>query len=85
MLPSKGRDLYFFERRAPISLICINDLSKEGTRGEGNEMEHPLPSWNEGASKGAIVAFVARVTQQGGPDFVPPAERIAVFDNDGTL
>src|SRR5229473_7368949 len=44
-----------------------------------------LPSWNEGASKGAIVAFVARVTQQGGPDFVPSAERIAVFDNDGTL
>jgi hypothetical protein len=45
----------------------------------------PLPSWNDGASKRAIVAFVARVTRQGGPDFVPPAERIAVFDNDGTL
>jgi hypothetical protein len=45
----------------------------------------PLPSWNDGASKQAITDFVARVTQQGGPDFVPPAERIATFDNDGTL
>src|SRR5262245_28271654 len=45
----------------------------------------PLPSWNEGAAKHAIVAFVAKVTQEGGPDFVPPAARIATFDNDGTL
>ena len=44
-----------------------------------------LASWNEGAAKSQILDFVARVTQQGGPDFVPPAERIAVFDNDGTL
>ena len=45
----------------------------------------PLPSWNDGPNKQAITGFVARVTQQGGPDFVPPAERIATFDNDGTL
>ncbi|MGY3534682.1 HAD family hydrolase [Bradyrhizobium sp. USDA 4452] len=45
----------------------------------------PLPSWNDGAAKKAIVDFVARVTTQGGTDFVPPAERIATFDNDGTL
>jgi haloacid dehalogenase-like hydrolase len=45
----------------------------------------PLPSWNDGPNKKAITDFVARVTQQGGPDFVPPAERIATFDNDGTL
>ncbi len=45
----------------------------------------PLPSWNDGASKRAITGFVARITRQGGPDFVPPAERIATFDNDGTL
>jgi hypothetical protein len=44
-----------------------------------------LPSWNDGPSNRAITDFVARVTQQGGPDFVPPAERIATFDNDGTL
>lgn len=48
-------------------------------------MADALPSWNDGASKSAIVDFVARVTREGGPDFVPPAERIAVFDNDGTL
>jgi phosphoglycolate phosphatase-like HAD superfamily hydrolase len=44
-----------------------------------------LPSWNDGAAKRAIVEFVARVTTDGGPDFVPVAERIATFDNDGTL
>jgi hypothetical protein len=45
----------------------------------------PLASWNDGATKQAIVEFVAKVTNEGGPDFVPPAERIATFDNDGTL
>jgi phosphoglycolate phosphatase-like HAD superfamily hydrolase len=45
----------------------------------------PLPSWNDGASKQAIVAFVRDVTSEGGPKFVPPAERIVTFDNDGTL
>lgn len=45
----------------------------------------PLPSWNAGPTRQAIVDFVARVTADGGADFVPPAERIAVFDNDGTL
>jgi phosphoglycolate phosphatase-like HAD superfamily hydrolase len=44
-----------------------------------------LPSWNDGASKTAIVDFVGKITRQGGPDYVPPAERIATFDNDGTL
>jgi len=44
-----------------------------------------LPSWNEGAAKKSILQFVAKVTKKGSPDFVPPAERIAVFDNDGTL
>jgi len=45
----------------------------------------PLPSWNDTAPKQAIIAFVEKVTKDGTPDFVPPAERIAVFDNDGTL
>jgi hypothetical protein len=49
------------------------------------EQADPLPSWNQGVSRRAIVDFVTRVTMQGGPDFVPVAERIAVFDNDGTL
>jgi len=45
----------------------------------------PLPSWNDGQTKQAIVAFVQKVTDTSSPDFVPPAERIATFDNDGTL
>src|SRR5678815_4642252 len=44
-----------------------------------------LPSWNDGANKRAIVDFVTRVTREGGSDFVPVAQRIATFDNDGTL
>ena len=45
----------------------------------------PLPSWNEGKAKQSIIAFVEKVTKAGSPDFVPIPERIAVFDNDGTL
>ncbi|MBP9146874.1 MAG: haloacid dehalogenase-like hydrolase [Thermoanaerobaculia bacterium] len=45
----------------------------------------PLPAWNDGAAKRAITGFVARVTTPGTPDFVPLAERIATFDNDGCL
>ncbi len=45
----------------------------------------PLPSWNDGPAKQAIAAFVQAVTSAGAPEFVPPAERIAVFDNDGCL
>ena len=45
----------------------------------------PLPSWNDGKARQSILDFVRRVTTDGGPDFVPAPERIAVFDNDGTL
>lgn len=48
-------------------------------------MTSALPSWNAGAAKSAIIDFVQHVSDAGGPDFVPPADRIAVFDNDGTL
>ena len=47
--------------------------------------QDPLPSWNESPAKKAILDFVARTTQLGNLDFVPAAERIATFDNDGTL
>jgi hypothetical protein len=47
--------------------------------------DDPLPSWADGAAKRAIVDFVQRVTTPGGKDFVPESERIATFDNDGTL
>ena len=45
----------------------------------------PLPSWNDGPTKQAILAFVDKVTTEDSPDFVPVPERIATFDNDGTL
>src|SRR5262245_42336714 len=45
----------------------------------------PLPSWNAGTARTSIVSFVSRVTTRGGADYVAPADRIAVFDNDGTL
>ena len=47
--------------------------------------QDPLPSWNDGAAKKAITEFVSKATKTGGPEFVEPRERIAVFDNDGTL
>lgn len=47
--------------------------------------QDPLPSWNEGLTKQALVEFVRAVTKEGSPDYVPAPERIAVFDNDGTL
>ncbi len=45
----------------------------------------PLPSWNDGPAKQSIIAFVEKVTKPDSPDFVPASERIATFDNDGTL
>ena len=50
-----------------------------------NHARDPLPSWQDGTPKKALTAFIYKVTREDSPDFVPPAERIAVFDNDGTL
>src|SRR5690606_8981478 len=47
--------------------------------------DDPLPSWVDGPAKRAILDFVGRVSDEGGPVFVPVGERLAVFDNDGTL
>src|SRR2546425_4425709 len=47
--------------------------------------DDPLAAWNDGPAKQAIVEFVKATTTQGSPQFVPPEERIATFDNDGTL
>ena len=53
--------------------------------GSAEAQTDPLPSWNDTGPKAAIVAFVEKVTEENTPDFVPEPERIAVFDNDGTL
>ena len=65
---------------AAILVSCLGPLAL-ARPGEGE----PLPSWNDGPSKAAIVGFVTTVTKDGAPNFVKPAERIATFDNDGTL
>jgi hypothetical protein len=61
-----------------IAIICTTSLSLFA-------QTDPLPSWNDGVNKKAIVAFVTKVTKEGSADFVPLTERIATFDNDGTL
>jgi len=49
------------------------------------QANEPLPSWNNGKTKQSIIGFVEEVTEPGGANYVPPAERVATFDNDGTL
>lgn len=70
-------------RRAFCTALLIAGLL--GWGGGALAQSDPLPSWNDGKAKQAILDFVGKVTREGGPDFVKPAERIATFDNDGTL
>ncbi len=65
--------------RLAVIAICGASLALQAFAAD------PLPSWNDGAVKEGIIRFVEKVTKEGSPDFVPPAERIATFDNDGTL
>jgi len=60
-------------------------LALAGAAATAFAQSDPLPSWNEGPAKAAIASFVAKVTSPGSKDFVAPDERVAVFDNDGTL
>ena len=68
---------------AATALTFIGAAAAE--RGRAKPPTDPLPSWNDGAAKQSVLAFVERVTREGSPDFVPPESRIAAFDNDGTL
>jgi phosphoglycolate phosphatase-like HAD superfamily hydrolase len=60
-------------------------IAGTGWLSQASAQGDPLPSWNDTSAKRTIIEFVDRITTSGGPDFVPPAERIATFDNDGTL
>ena len=71
--------------RRTIVLLALMIVIAIGSVIDASAQADPLPSWNDGAAKSAITDFVTRVTTEGGPSFVPPAERIATFDNDGTL
>jgi hypothetical protein len=64
---------------------CVAVLALIVVSWHARAADDPLPSWNDGAAKSAIVDFVDAVTTDGEPDYVPPDERIATFDNDGTL
>ncbi len=64
-------------------LLVLGALFALGARAQAQT--DPLPSWNDGPAKQSIVNFVKATTTQGGSQFVPPGERIATFDNDGTL
>jgi phosphoserine phosphatase len=61
--------------------LCVLLLAVVGAHAQND----PLPSWNDGKAKQSIITFVEKVTKPGSPDFVPVPERIATFDNDGTL
>ncbi|MET0917554.1 MAG: HAD family hydrolase [Burkholderiales bacterium] len=71
------------EVRDRLSILCLLVLLVASFR--ATAQTDPLPSWNEGAAKQAIVELVRTTTTQGSPAFVPPEERIATFDQDGTL
>lgn len=66
-------------------LACILAAVAIGATAASYATSDPLPSWKDGETKSAIVDFVAQVTDKSSPGYVPPAERIATFDNDGTL
>jgi phosphoglycolate phosphatase-like HAD superfamily hydrolase len=71
------------DRRHALAALLAGMLAM--LAGYAHAQTDPLPSWNEGEVKKSITDFVARVTTEGSADFVPSAERIATFDNDGTL
>jgi hypothetical protein len=62
-----------------VSALMLYSLARASAQND------QLPSWNDGVNKRAIIEFVDRVTKEGGPEFVPVNQRIATFDNDGTL
>ncbi|MCJ7759119.1 MAG: haloacid dehalogenase-like hydrolase [Gillisia sp.] len=67
-------------------VACKDNVDSKTANGETTESAiDPLPSWNESASKTAIISFVEATTNEKGSDFIPVSERIATFDNDGNL
>jgi len=71
-------------RTLPV-LLLMTAVLIAAIHGVVRAADDPLPSWNDGKAKQAIIAFVGKVTKEGSPEFLPAPERIATFDNDGTL
>jgi hypothetical protein len=82
---SRVEPILFFSARSDMTRLVPKSLFVLLVATSSAFAADPLPSWNDTAPKAAIIAFVEKVTREGSADFVPPAERIAVFDNDGTL
>ena len=74
--------LFFSSCKKSDTLTSPTTESKKTETTAGGD---PLPSWNDGALKSDIIAYVEKVTKEGSPDFIPEQDRIATFDNDGTL
>ena len=77
--PSRNENIVKLARCIVVTALAALTLTLSVRAGD------PLPSWNEGRAKQSVVEFVTKVTKPGSPDFVPVPERIATFDNDGTL
>jgi phosphoglycolate phosphatase-like HAD superfamily hydrolase len=72
-------------RRGRQTLLAAALVGVVAFTSTSTQAQDPLASWNDGPARQSIVEFVAKVTKEGSPDFVPPEERIATFDQDGTL
>lgn len=83
-LTAFGRAQDFVRRSSRLFLVYVFVLMAPGMPG-GSALADSLPSWNDGPAKQAVIEFVRTVTDKSSPNYVPPEERIATFDNDGTL
>jgi hypothetical protein len=73
------------QNKLVTSILCAIGMALGAGCATAQPSGDALPSWNNGPAKKSIVEFVAKVTKPGSPDFVPIPERIATFDQDGTL
>ena len=81
----KVQNHFELSRRALFAALTVVPIAVACSGVPAQAQDDPLPSWNDGTAKKAILNFVAATSQEGSPTFVPPAERIATFDQDGTL
>ncbi len=85
MMLRKSTTLFLFVWAIVMLTSAVTGCAPRGEVTPASKVVDPLPSWNEGSAKRSIIDFVARVTDPVSPNLVPEPERIAVFDNDGTL
>src|SRR5881409_4086561 len=84
-MKTRHRPAFAALRRGRQNLLAAALVGVVAFTSASTHAQDPLASWNDGPAKQAIVEFVRATTTQGSPQFVPPEERIATFDQDGTL